>query len=75
MGESEENMICLTPSDNDLNLSQTKRNSQNSRMAVIKVIPESVAAALSELADIDFEKFYKKKSSRMHRPWRDEYWY
>ena len=60
VGESEENMIHLTPSDNDLNLSQNKRNSQNSRMAVIKATPESVVAALSALADIDFKNFTKR---------------
>ena len=68
MGESDENMTHLTPFDNALNQSQSKRNSKKSKNAVVKVTPGSVEAALSELADIDFERFYKKKSSHMHRP-------
>ena len=32
-----------------------------------KATPDSVAEALSELSDLDFTKFYKKKSGRANR--------
>ena len=32
-----------------------------------RATPDSVAEALSELSDLDFTKFYKKKSDRAHR--------
>ena len=32
-----------------------------------KATPDSVAEALSELSDLDFTKFYKKKSGGAHR--------
>ena len=31
-----------------------------------RATPDSVAEALSELSDLDFTKFYKKKSDRAH---------
>ena len=68
VGESVENMIHLTPFDNDLSWSESKRNSQKSKKAVVKATPESVAAVLSELTDIDFKIIYQRKSSRMYRP-------
>ena len=44
-------------------LSEIEENRQNSQKIMVRVTPEMVAAALSELADIDFEKFYKKKAN------------
>ena len=42
---------------------QIKENSQNSQKTMVWATPETVAAALSELADTDFEKNYKKKAN------------
>ena len=43
---------------------------------MVKATPETVAAALSELADIDFKKIYKGNPviCTDHQPsWRDEF--
>ena len=52
---------------NKSSLSEIKENSQNSWKTIVQATPEMVAAALSELADIDFEKFYKKKVNHLHK--------
>ena len=43
-------------------------NSENKHHKTTRATPDSVAAALSELSDLDFTKFYKKKSDHAHRP-------
>ena len=41
-------------------------NPENKHRKTTRVTPDSVAEALSELSDLDFTKFYKKKSDRAH---------
>ena len=53
--------------ENKSNLPEIKENSQNSWKTIVRATPEMVAAALLELADIDFEKFYKKKGNDLHK--------
>ena len=48
-------------------LKETERNSRTNGKKMTKATPDSVAEALSELSDLDFTKFYKKKSGRAHR--------
>ena len=43
-------------------------NPENKHHKTTKATPDSVAEARSELSDLDFTKFYKKKSDRAHRP-------
>ena len=43
-------------------------NSENKLHKTTRATPDSVAEALSELSDLDFTKFYKKKSDRAHQP-------
>ena len=52
---------------NKSRLPEIKENSQNSWKTMVRATPEMVAAALSELVDIDFEKFYKKKANHLHK--------
>ena len=52
---------------NKSSLPEIKENNQNYQKTMVRVIPEMIAAALSELADIDFEKFYKKKANCLHK--------
>ena len=40
--------------------------SENKHRKTMRAIPDSVAGALSELSDLDFTKFYKKKLDRAH---------
>ena len=42
-------------------------SSENKLCKTTRATPESVAEALSELSDLDFTKFYKKKSDRAHQ--------
>ena len=48
-------------------LKETERNSRTNGKKMTKATPDSVAEALSELSDLDFTKFYKKKSGCAHR--------
>ena len=41
-------------------------NSENKHHRTTRTTPDSVAEALSELSDLDFTKFYKKKSDHAH---------
>ena len=43
-------------------------NPENKHHKTTKATPDSVAEALSELLDLDFTKFYKKKSDHAHWP-------
>ena len=43
-------------------------NSENKHRRTTRATPDSVAEALSELSDLDFTKFYKKKLDRAHWP-------
>ena len=43
-------------------------SSENKLCKTTGATPDSVAEALSELSDLDFTKFYKKKSDRAHWP-------
>ena len=52
---------------NKSSLPKIKENIQNSQKTMVRAKPEMVAAAMSELADIDFEKFYKKKANHLHK--------
>ena len=51
---------------NKSSLPEIKENSQNSQKTMVRTTPE-IVAALSELADTDFEKFYKKKANCLHK--------
>ena len=48
-------------------LKETRHNSKMTKMKITRATPDSVAEALSELLELDFTKFYKKKSDRAHR--------
>ena len=48
-------------------LKETRHNSRMTEKKMTRATPDSVAEALSELSDLDFTKFYKKKSDRAHR--------
>ena len=48
-------------------LQEIEHNSRTNEKKMTKATPDSVAEALSELPDLDFTKFYKKKSGRAHR--------
>ena len=48
-------------------LQEIEHNSRMKEKKMTKATPDSVAEALSELSDLDFTKFYKKKSGRAHR--------
>ena len=48
-------------------LKETRHNSRMTYKKMTKATPDTVAEALSELSDLDFTKFYKKKSDRAHR--------
>ena len=48
-------------------LKETRHNSRMTDKKMTKATPDSVAEALSEISDLDFTKFYKKKSDRAHR--------
>ena len=43
-------------------------NPENKHRKTTKATPNSVVEALSELSDLDFTKFYKKKSDHAHQP-------
>ena len=49
-------------------LKEIKPNTKTTEKKMTRATPDSVAEALSELSDLDFTKFYKKKSDRAHRP-------
>ena len=42
-------------------------SSENKLRKTMRATPESVAEALSELSDLDFTRFYGKKSDRAHQ--------
>ena len=46
----------------------TPSGSSENKLRKTRATPDSVAEALSELSDLDFTKFYKKKSDRAHWP-------
>ena len=48
-------------------LQEIEHNSRTKEKKMTKTAPDLVAEALSELSDLDFTKFYKKKSGRAHR--------
>ena len=48
-------------------LQETEHNSRTKGKKMTKATPDLVAEALSELSDLDFTKFYKKKSGRANR--------
>ena len=48
-------------------LQEIGHNSRTKEKKMTKATPDSVAEALSELSDLDFTKFYKKKSGHAHR--------
>ena len=52
---------------NKSSLPEIRGNSQNSRKTMVRATPEMIAATLSELADIDFEKFCKKKANHLYK--------
>ena len=48
-------------------LQEIEHNSKTKEKKMMRATPDSVAEALSELSDLNFTKFYKKKSGRIHR--------
>ena len=48
-------------------LKETERNSRMNGKKMTKATLDLVAEALSVLSDLDFTKFYKKKSGHAHR--------
>ena len=48
-------------------LQEIEHNSRTKEKKMTKATPDSAAEALLELSDLDFTKFYKKKSGRAHR--------
>ena len=48
-------------------LKETRHSSRVTEKKMTRATPDSVAEALSELSDLDFTKFYKKKSDCAHR--------
>ena len=48
-------------------LKEIRHNSRMTEKKTTRATPDSVAEALSELSDLDFTKFYKKKSDRAHQ--------
>ena len=48
-------------------LQEIEHNSRTKEKKMTKATPDLVAEALSELSDLDFTKFYKKKLGRAHR--------
>ena len=49
-------------------LKEIKPNAKTTKKKMTRATPDSVAEALSELSDLDFTKFYKKKSDHAHWP-------
>ena len=43
-------------------------NPENKHCKTTRATPDSVAETLSELSDLDFTKFYKKRSDHAHQP-------
>ena len=48
-------------------LKETEHNPRMTRKKMTRATPDSVAEALSELSDLDFTKFYKRKSGHAHQ--------
>ena len=48
-------------------LQEIEHNSRTKEKKMTRATPDLVAEALSELSDLDFTKFYKKKLGRTHR--------
>ena len=48
-------------------LKETRHNFKTTKKKMTRATPDLVAEALSELSELDFTTFYKKKSDRAHR--------